>query len=363
MVALAAGKDAFCDYSHIYSPHKFTQPQLFACLVLKEFEKKDYRGIRQLLLDCTDLRQAIGLKIVPHYTTLQKASRRLLGLPHVRKLLADTVRRVLKRRRNVGYAAGDSSGFDAHHASRYYVHRRDNDKSDPNRPKKRVSYKRYGKLMIVICAVSHAILGAVASAGPTPDIDQLDGVMAEVGADVNIKHMVLDAGFDSAHNHRLLREGLGMLSTIPPQHGRPFKDPNALPKDKYRRRMKTHFNRHAYRRRPQVETVFSMIKRNLGAALRGRSHHSRRRDMFLRVLTHNISLALSRVFYRAGRESLTRPPAAGGVRGVLVLPRGGCACSCRPPFTFSHHWRHRRLRPPAPCPSCPRSPGRRRCRR
>ena len=50
MVALAAGRDAFCDYSNVFSPHKFTQPQLFACLVLKEFEKKDYRGITQFLI-------------------------------------------------------------------------------------------------------------------------------------------------------------------------------------------------------------------------------------------------------------------------------------------------------------------------
>ncbi len=130
MVALAAGKEAFSDYSHVYSPKKFTQPQLFACLVLKEFENKDYRGIQQFLLDCSDLRDAIGLKLVPHWTTLQKASKRLLALPKVREL---------------------------------------------------------------------------------------------------------------------------------------------LPKDKYRRLMKTHFNRKAYRRRPQVETVYSMLKRNVGDALRGRS--------------------------------------------------------------------------------------------
>ncbi len=299
MVALAAGKEAFSDYSHVYSPKKFTQPQLFACLVLKEFENKDYRGIQQFLLDCSDLRDAIGLKLVPHWTTLQKASKRLLALPKVRELLADTVHRVLKRRRNVPYAAGDSSGFDARHASRYYIHRRDGDKSDPNRPKKRVSYHRYGKLMLIICCMSHAILGMVASEGPTPDIDQLDGVLAEIKADVSVKHMVLDAGFDSAHNHQLLREGYSILSTIPPAHGRPFKDPARLPKDKYRRRMKTHFNRKAYRRRPQVETVYSMLKRNFGDALRGRSYQSRRRDMYLRALTHNIGLALLWVFYRA----------------------------------------------------------------
>jgi hypothetical protein len=144
----------------------------------------------------------------------------------------------------------------------------------------------------------------VASEGPTPDIDQLDGVLAEVPRGVRVQHMVLDAGFDSAHNHHLLREEHGILSTIPPEHGRPPKDPRTLPANKYRRRMKTHFNLRAYRRRPQAETVFSMLKRNLGSALRGRTYHSRRRDMILRSLTHNVALALLWVFYRAGRESL-----------------------------------------------------------
>jgi hypothetical protein len=69
------------------------------------------------------------------------------------------------------------------------------------------------------------------------------------------------------------------------------KDPQTPPTDKYRRLMKTRFNKKAYRKRPQVETVNSMLKRNFGAALRGRSHPSRCRDLYLRVLTHNIALA------------------------------------------------------------------------
>jgi Transposase DDE domain len=291
MVALAAGKEAFSDYSHIYSPKKFTQPQLFACLVLKEFEKKDYRGIRQLLLDCTELREVIGLESVPHYTTLQKASRRLLRQDRVRALLDDTVRRIRRRKRNVKHAAADSSGFDAHHASRYFIWRRDNRKEDEKRPKKRVSYKRFGKLMLIVCCATHAILAAVASAGPTPDIDQLGGVLDELPPSQKVAHLVADAGFDSAYNHRLLREAHGIRSTIPPEHGRPFKDPDALPRDQYRRLMKTRFNKPAYNKRSQVETVFSMLKRNLGSALRARSHWGRCRDLFLRVLTHNIALA------------------------------------------------------------------------
>jgi hypothetical protein len=289
MVALAAGKEAFSDYSHKFSPKKFTRPQLFACLVLKEFEKKDYRGVCQLLTDCSDLRNAIELKTVPHYTTVQKASRRLLKLDRVRELIEITYTRIHRRAKVVQHAAADSSGFDAHHTSRYFVWRTSGRKKQKG-PKKRTSYRRFGKLMLVVNTATHAIMAAVPSVGPTPDIDQLEEVLDQVPRSVTIKRMVLDAGFDSAYNHQLLRDYHGILSVIPPLHGRPAKDPNALPTDKYRRLMKTRFNVKAYRRRGQIETVISMLKRNLGSALRGRSYWSRCRDLLLRVVTHNVML-------------------------------------------------------------------------
>jgi len=172
---------------------------------------------------------------------------------------------------------------------RYFIWRT-SVKKKGKEPNKRHSYKRFGKLMLIVSCATHAILAAGGSAGPTPDIDQLDGVLAELPRSIAVRHMVADAGFDSAHNHRLLRDDHGMRSTIPPEHGRPPKDPRTLPADKYRRLMKTRFNNKAYRHRAQVETVFSMLKRNLGSALRGRSHWSRCRDMLLRVITHNMML-------------------------------------------------------------------------
>jgi hypothetical protein len=304
-VALQAGRRVFSLYSHLYSPHKFTQPQLFACLVLKDFEKKDYRGVCQLLEDCADLREAIGLKTVPHYTTLQKASRRLLKQKHVRRLVDDTVVRIRKRSTSVKYAAADSSGFDAHHASRYFILRTAVYRKGKE-PKKRTTYKYYGKLMLIVCTATHAILAAVASRGPTPDVAELKTVLMELAPSQKLRHLVADAGFDSAYNHALLRESYGIRSTIPPETGRPAKDPAALPTNKYRRLMKTRFNTKAYRKRPQVETVISMLKRNFGSSLRGRSHWSRCRDMYLRMLTHNIALALPWVFYRAGHSTLIK---------------------------------------------------------
>jgi hypothetical protein len=75
---LEAGKEALPDYSCPKSPHRFTQPQLFAMLALKQFFKIDYRGLVQWLAKWAELRSALGLKHLPHYSTLCYAERRLL---------------------------------------------------------------------------------------------------------------------------------------------------------------------------------------------------------------------------------------------------------------------------------------------
>jgi len=297
LVAYEAARRALPSYAHRFAPKKFTQHQLFACLVLKVHQKKDYRGICAMLADSPDLRRAIGMSQTPHYTTLQKASIRLLQSARVRQLLAQTLT-LSRRRRVVQHAAADSTGFDTHHVSRYFIWRGHHTKAG-KQPAKQVSYRRFGKLMILACCASHLIVCANASAGPTPDIAQLRPLLADAPASTVIQRLVADAGFDSAHNHKLLREEHGIRSVIPPAHGRPLKS-GKLPADPYRRMMKTRFNHNAYRRRAQIETVMSMLKRNFGQALRGRTYHSRRRDMLLMCLTHNVAILL---LWLAGRFS------------------------------------------------------------
>jgi hypothetical protein len=75
--AVRIAKEALPEYSHRFSPKTFTQPQLFAILVLRQFFKTDYRGVVELLHDFADLRRVLKLKRVPHYSTLWHAEKRL----------------------------------------------------------------------------------------------------------------------------------------------------------------------------------------------------------------------------------------------------------------------------------------------
>ena len=67
LAAHAAATKALPLYRHPNSPKKFTQPQLFACLVLKEFLRLDYRGLAAFLADVDALTVLIGLTTIPHF--------------------------------------------------------------------------------------------------------------------------------------------------------------------------------------------------------------------------------------------------------------------------------------------------------
>lgn len=76
--ALAVAEAALPPYSSRFSKKDFTQPQLFAILALRQFFKTDYRGAVQFLRDFSELRSALKLKKIPHYSTLCYAEGRLV---------------------------------------------------------------------------------------------------------------------------------------------------------------------------------------------------------------------------------------------------------------------------------------------
>lgn len=310
--AWEVGKQALSDYAHRYSPKKFTQPQLFACLVLKEFLKTDYRGLTAHLQDAGELREAIELRYVPHYTTVQKASRRLLRAERARRLLRVTLQRALRARRlkrSIRRAAIDSSGFEAHHASRYFVRRCKKFEKDSGK-KQAMTYRHFPKLALISDCDSHLVLGLHFEHGPSTDLGHLGRLFCQVWRERTIQTLYADAGYDAEWVHEVLREEFQVRSLIPPTIGRPTAK---RPAGRYRRWMHSHLKRTSYGQRWQVETVMSMIKRRLGETLAACTYWSQRRAAWLKVIAHNILILWLqlRVFYRAGQEPFRQEAAVG----------------------------------------------------
>lgn len=290
------------DHNSKFSRKDFTLPQLFACLVLREHQKKSYRGVEALLEDCPDWRADIGLKRTPDHNTLCRAFQHLLKPGRLNRMLDLMVtwgkRRGMIRGR-IKPVALDSSMFESRHVSRHFEKRQEQTarqnrqkatKTEANRRRRSV-VKRLPKLSLAVASVSHLILAARATTGSGGDQPFFKPLLLDAWRRAPIRIAVADSGFDSEANHRLARLDLGIRSIIPPNAGRPTDKPAST---RFRRLMQQRFQRKAdqkhYGQRWQVETVNSMIKRNLGSALRARTARRRSMELLLRVITHNLMI-------------------------------------------------------------------------
>lgn len=111
-----------------FSRKDYTRPQLFACLVLREHQKKSFRGVEALLADSPTWLAEIGLAKAPDHNTLCRAFDAFMK-PKLADSMLDLMaelarrRRLLKRRKDKPLAI-DSSMFESRHVSRYFERRR-----------------------------------------------------------------------------------------------------------------------------------------------------------------------------------------------------------------------------------------------
>lgn len=306
-VAYELASQSLPTYSHKFSRHDFTLPQLFACLVVKEHTGRSYRGAEALLVDCEHWCKDIGLRRIPDHNTLCRAANFLLRACRVGKLL-DRVAQWAAVARVLGLStkplAVDSTSYESRHVSRHYERRcrqtrkrmRAKERDSGRRRRTRSdTVRRLPKLGIGVATRSHLVLSLWTGTGAGADHPHFEPVVYDAWRRVPNRRfdVAADAGYDSERNHRLARLDLGLRSLIPPDIGRPRTD-GGPPGGRWRRLMKamlgTAEGRKAsgYTSRYQVETVNSMMKRNLGSALGGRTAWSRKRDLALKALTHDV---------------------------------------------------------------------------
>ena len=233
-----------------------------------------------MLNDCPNCGADTPTPSTPDSNTLWRAFQHLIkpgGINRMLDQMAVWAKRRGMIRGRIKPVALDSTMFESHHVSRHFEKRqrqtaRQNDKKARKlraNQRRRSVVKRLPKLSLAVASASHLILAAQATTGSGGDQPFFQPLLLDAHRRVKFTKAVADSGFDSEANHCLARRDLGVRSIIPPNAGRPTDKPASTP---YRRRMQQRFRRKAdqkcYGQRWQVETVNSMIKRNLGSALR-----------------------------------------------------------------------------------------------
>jgi hypothetical protein len=200
LAAYSVGRAELRDFSHRFSPKKFTQPQLFACLVLKEFLGLDYRKLAALLQDAPTLGHAVALQRVPHFTTFQKAARRLLRSERAHRLLSETVRQATNRSlvaRRVKLAALDGTGFETRHISAYFVKRREKGRQNQFQT---TQYTRYPYAGLVCDCASHFVLAVVTGRGPGSDMKFLPPALLQTAARAVVETLLPPRAISSSNS-------------------------------------------------------------------------------------------------------------------------------------------------------------------
>lgn len=288
-VAHELGRRTVRRHWHKQAPKKFTVPQLFACLVLKEFFKLDYRKLSALLEESPRWCAAIGLQKVPHFTTFQKAAARLLETRRVQRLLDQTVamgQELALLPSRCRLAALDGTGLESTTASRYYSGRRE---AARKRGKQHtyLTYREYPKIGVVCDCSSHLILAVVHDRGPSCDIRHFRAAFDQAQQRLPMQTLLADAGYDSEANHQYCREQWGVRSLIPARVGRTTSKP---PRGRWRKVMSSRIHNTRYHQRAQVETSISMLKRLLGGTLRARKKRLQRGEAALKAITLNLMI-------------------------------------------------------------------------
>jgi Transposase DDE domain/Transposase domain (DUF772) len=309
------GSRTWTGYSNPFSRHDFTLAQLFACLVVREMLKLSYRKTEALLRDSPHWLADIGLKKAPDHNTLWRALGVLVQQRKVDRML-DLQAMLFAQERQLKLSVKpltiDSTCYEQRHRSRHYdrvcrkMQLRDGEKYanrreitakqreiETNRSRS-IKVRHMPKLALAVDAGCHLIMAARVHIGSGSDSPDFKPLLKQSRRRARVKAVVADAGYDSERNHRIARLDMGVRSIIPAKIGRQTHKP---PKGRFRRLMKQRFKRNAdkrvYGQRAQSETVNSMMKRNLGDALRSIADNRRKQEMLLRTLTHNLMLCCS----------------------------------------------------------------------
>ncbi len=260
-------------YSCRKSKHVYKQEQHVAVVCLMKYFRMHYRGVVQLLELTPAIMRVIGIKRMPHYTTIQKFFKRFSSTK-VECLLRETVNLFGI---NGSVLAIDSIGFSSNTSSRYYA-------MIKYRQSGGVWRSSYIKNAASVDTESQAIVSVTPKKVHTSDYMDLIPLAKRSSRVVSIGTVVADRGYDSEENNRFVRYGLKARNVIRVRTGTKCKKRNG----RLRKEAEASFDWETYSRRNVVEMVFSVIKRRFGDTLYSRSLRIQKKELKLMCIVYNL---------------------------------------------------------------------------
>lgn len=264
-------------YLHKTSNHMYTVWQHLILLALRQYESKSYRMFVDFLDECIGVQKYLGLSILPHYTTLQKAAARL-DTAMLQKVLESFV--IHAKIKNM-FAGIDATGFGHTQASYYYT--------------KRIKLRRKFVKMSAVSDMREQLVCAVKIRHrQRHDSVDFTSLLHKANNILPVYTIVADKGYDSEKNH-ITAHTLGIASIIPTWY-------EYVPVYKtrgYHRKMlkRKGYDSVTYHQRNKTETIFSVIKRMFGENVTSRKIATQNRELMYRVIAYNA--------YRITRDNLT----------------------------------------------------------
>jgi hypothetical protein len=277
--AWEVGRAVLPPYRTRFSKHQFTQPQLLAILCLMRYEDWTFREAEVRLREHRELRQTLGLKRVPDFTTLYRFLGRLDDQT-IDRAVGETVRR-MRGWRHCGHrrarVAVDATGLAQGAVSTFFVRRLH------HHGQKLLPWRHWLKWVVVVDLDQQFLLSQSARRGPWNDCANLPTMVEAASHHTRIGLVLADAEFDSERNHTYIRRRLGAQSVIPAKRGKKTWRLRGV-----RAEMRRAFPRRIYRRRALIESVFSSVKRKLSARAPGRLLPMQQRQALLLGLSFNL---------------------------------------------------------------------------
>ena len=272
-------------YSCKFSKKRYTQHQLLALILFKDYRNQHYREFIEDVEDMEGVQETLDLSVIPHFTTLQKFLCRIKSL-YLRLTFKKTVKLFYSADESIPITAIDSSGFTSGYCSHYFSERTGKIR------------KHFIKTSISVDTDQQVITGFVASKSRVHDTRHAEKLLRQCHKIRKSDCYVMDKGYDSEAIHRLIREDLHANSVIPIRSWN-----NDIIGGTYRREMAQQFNTIIYPRRQIVENKFSVLKRKFSGDHKARRFLIQTKEIANKMIVCNIHRFLQffmvEVFYRA----------------------------------------------------------------